>query len=68
MATRRSRVVAPARASAGRPVALVSPDDKDHEVCAAVAPLIREQMLTVWPAFAEAMHFAKRASGGAQVP
>jgi len=41
-------------------MALVSPVDQHHEACVAAAALIREPMLTVWPAFAEAMHLAKR--------
>lgn len=41
---------------AGPLVALVSADDRNHEACVGALRTLREPMLTVWPAFTEAMH------------
>jgi hypothetical protein len=44
---------------AGPLVAIISADDQNHERCAAALPLIRETMLTVWPAVSEAMYLLR---------
>ena len=41
---------------AGPLVAVIRLDDRHHKECAAVLQTIREPLLTVWPAFAEAMY------------
>lgn len=41
---------------AGPLVALVHADDKHHQECKAALASLREPMLTVWPAFTEAMY------------
>jgi predicted nucleic acid-binding protein len=41
---------------AGSLVALVSADDRNHTACVDALRAFREPMLTVWPAFTEAMH------------
>lgn len=38
----------------------MSAEDSYHDRCMATAALIRDGLLTVWPALAEAMHFAER--------
>ncbi len=44
---------------AGPLVAIISRDDQHHEPCIATFAMIREPMLTVWPALAEAMHLLR---------
>jgi len=44
---------------AGPLVALIDADDKYHEQCVFSLTSIRETMLTVWPAFTEAMYFLR---------
>jgi uncharacterized protein len=44
---------------AGPLVALIDADDKYHDSCVAALLSIRETMLTVWPAFTEAMYFLR---------
>ena len=41
---------------AGPLVALVSADDRNHADCVDALRAFRKPMLTVWPAFTEAMH------------
>lgn len=41
---------------AGPLVALVSADDRHHAACVGALRTFRESMVTVWPAFTEAMH------------
>lgn len=41
---------------AGPLVALIHLDDRDHQRCREVLASLREPMLTVWPAFTEAMY------------
>lgn len=41
---------------AGPLVALVSADDRNHGACVEALEKFRQPMLTVWPAFTEAMH------------
>lgn len=44
---------------AGPLVALVDADDRNHDRCAQALMSIRETMVTVWPAFTEAMYFLR---------
>jgi predicted nucleic acid-binding protein len=44
---------------AGPLVALLDADDRRHAECADVLAALREPMLTVWPAFTEAMHILR---------
>ena len=44
---------------AGPLVALIDESDRQHERCIEAAAEIREPMLTVWPAFAEAMYLLR---------
>ncbi len=44
---------------AGPLVAIISADDQHHQRCTAALPLIREPMLTVWPALSEAMYLLR---------
>jgi len=44
---------------AGPLVALLDADDKYHDRCVHVLTSIRETMVTVWPAFTEAMYFLR---------
>lgn len=42
---------------AGPLIAILRPADEQHERCRSALALLREPMLTVWPAIAEAMYF-----------
>ena len=44
---------------AGPLVALIDAADAEHEACVAAAARIRAPLLTVWPAFTEAMHLLR---------
>ena len=44
---------------AGPLVALIDSSDQQHERCAVASESIREPMLTVWPAFTEAMYLLR---------
>ncbi|MDO8681005.1 MAG: PIN domain-containing protein [Acidobacteriota bacterium] len=41
---------------AGPLVALIDADDAHHDVCVAALKTLRDPLVTVWPAFTEAMH------------
>jgi len=41
---------------AGPLVALIDADDPQHEACVETLKSFRDPLLTVWPAFTEAMH------------
>jgi len=44
---------------AGPLTALVDADDAYHEICLIASASLQEPVLTVWPAFAESMHFLR---------
>src|SRR5437899_3318467 len=44
---------------AGPLVALIDADDEHHDRCIVASTSIREPMLTVWPAFTEAMYLLR---------
>jgi uncharacterized protein len=48
---------------AGPLTALIDPRDRDHRRCASAAATRLASLVTTWPAFAEAMYLAGRASG-----
>ena len=41
---------------AGPPVALIDADDAHHEACVETLRTLRDPLITVWPAFTEAMY------------
>jgi predicted nucleic acid-binding protein len=45
---------------AGPLVALLDPRDLEHETCVATLKAIRDPLITVWPAFTEAMYLLGR--------
>ena len=49
---------------AGPLVALIDDDAADHEPCVIASATIPAPMLTVWPAFTEAMHLLRRVRDG----
>lgn len=49
---------------AGPLVAIIHHDDQHHQTCAGVLGTIQEPMLTVWPAFTEAMYLLRLTTGG----
>ncbi|HEX3391878.1 MAG TPA: PIN domain-containing protein [Solirubrobacteraceae bacterium] len=48
---------------AGPLIALIDADEPDHERCRAALETIRLPLLTIWPAFTEAMYLLARAGG-----
>lgn len=51
---------------AGPLVALIHADDRHHELCKSAFESLREPVVTVWPAFTEAMYllgFSRKAQG-----
>jgi predicted nucleic acid-binding protein len=52
---------------AGPLIALVDRSDQWHGDCLAVVRSINEKMITVWPAFAEAMYMMGKMAGGPEM-
>jgi predicted nucleic acid-binding protein len=49
---------------AGPLTSLIDADDEDHEVCVVASASLGEPVITVWPAFTEAMYLLRRVGEG----
>ena len=58
------RLVGGVLVDAGPLVAIIDRADPDHEACAAALKTLREPLVTVWPAFTEAMYLLGRSWQG----